>query len=566
MNQHFKAVGFVCWLLAAVLLAGQVFAAETSSTTNTWHDFQQLKFSVDGRVAVLVLPKSSAPGKPWIWRTEFFAVEPQADLVLLSNGWHVAYVSVVNMYGAPVALDHMDRFYEHLTNHFQLASKTVLEGFSRGGLFAFNWAARNPERVASIYVDAPVCDFKSWPAGWGKGKGSSNDWVRCQQVYGLNDELARAYQLNPVDNLAPLAPAHISILSVCGDADDVVPMAENTLLVKARYEKLGGEIQVITKPGVGHHPHSLRDPTPIVDFILRHAPTTLPAAKIFPAPVKRVVFLGDSITYGGYYVSDIIAYQRSREPKRQIEFINVGLSSENTSGLSEPGHAGGKFPRPDLHERLARVMEKTKPDLVIACYGMNDGIFQPFDAARFQAFTNGMIWFHETVEKFGAKIIHLTPPIFDEAKGGHAGYAEVLDTFSEWLVMQRTNGWRVIDLHTPMKQALADGRAKNPAFAFAKDGIHPNEQGHWLMAKTILTALGAKDLNGITNASGMFSDPADGKELLRLIHQQSVVMKDAWLTDIGHKRPQKAGLPLAEAQTKAAEIETQIQKVLPSLK
>ena len=299
---------------------------------------------------------------------------------------------------------------------------------------------------------------------------------------------------------------------------------------------------------------------------LNIASLTLPAAEIFPAPVKRVVFLGDSITYGGYYVSDIIAYQRSREPKRQIEFINVGLSSENTSGLSEPGHAGGKFPRPDLHERLARVLVKTKPDLVIACYGMNDGIFLPFDAARFQAFTNGMMWFHETVEKSGAKIIHVTPPVFDEVKRGHAGYAEVLDTFSEWLVTQGTNGWRVIDLHTPMARALADGRAKKPAFAFAKDGIHPGVQGHWLMAKTILTALGAKDLNGITNAGGMFSDQAGGKELLRLIHQQSSVMKDAWLTDIGHKRPQKPGLPLAEAQTKAAEIETQIQKHLPSLK
>ena len=289
-------------------------------------------------------------------------------------------------------------------------------------------------------------------------------------------------------------------------------------------------------------------------------------SSLFAPEVRRVVFLGDSITYGGYYVSDIIAYQRSREPKRQIEFINLGLSSENTSGLSEPGHAGGKFPRPDLHERLARVLEKTKPDLVIACYGMNDGIFLPFDAARFQAFTNGMTWFHEKVEKSGAKIIHVTPPIFDEVKGGHAGYAAVLDKFSEWLVTQRTNGWRVVDLHTPMALALAAGRAKNPAFAFAKDGIHPDEQGHWLMARTILTALGAKDLNGITTASGIFLDQTGGKELLRLIHQQSSVLKDAWLTDIGHKRPQKAGLPLAEAQTKAAEIETQIQKVLPSSK
>ena len=239
--------------------------------TILWHGFRKLNFSVDGRDCLLVFPAAPAAGKPWIWRTEFFGHEPQGDLALLSNGWHVAYIDVQNMYGAPVALDHMDRFYEHLTRQFQLASKPVLEGFSRGGLFAFNWAARHPDRVACLYVDAPVCDFKSWPAGWGRGKGSTNDWARCKNVYGLDDKSARGYKLNPVDNLAPLAQAKIQILSVCGDADEVVPMPENTLLVKERYEKLGGEIKVITKPGVGHHPHSLRDPQPIVDFILRHS-------------------------------------------------------------------------------------------------------------------------------------------------------------------------------------------------------------------------------------------------------------------------------------------------------
>src|SRR5258708_23755619 len=90
-----------------------------------------------------------------------------------------------------------------------------------------------------------------------------------------------------------------------------------------------------------------------------------------PPGVKRVLFLGDSITYGGHYVCDVEAYFVTRYPERKIEFINEGLPSETVSGLSEPGHAGGQFPRPDLHERLARVLAGTKADLVFACYGMN---------------------------------------------------------------------------------------------------------------------------------------------------------------------------------------------------
>jgi pimeloyl-ACP methyl ester carboxylesterase len=255
----------VAW--AAVACSSES-AAPAQVKRSFWRGFERLDFVVDGRACLLVLPKEPAAGKPWIWRTEFFGHEPQGDLALLAEGFHAAYMDVQNMYGAPVALDHMDRFYEHLVRQYGLSGRTVLEGFSRGGLFAFNWAARNPDKVACLYVDAPVCDFKSWPAGWGKGAGSRADWERCKTVYGLSDEQARNYRLNPVDNLQALAGAKIPILSVVGDADQSVPVAENTLLVKERYEKLGGPIRVINKPGVGHHPHSLKDPAPIVEFVL----------------------------------------------------------------------------------------------------------------------------------------------------------------------------------------------------------------------------------------------------------------------------------------------------------
>ncbi len=71
-----------------------------------------------------------------------------------------------------------------------------------------------------------------------------------------------------------------------------------------------------------------------------------------------------------------------QHPDRHMQLINVGLPSETVSGLSEPGHAGGQFPRPDLHERLQRVLEQTKPELVVACYGMNDGIYYPLGDDR----------------------------------------------------------------------------------------------------------------------------------------------------------------------------------------
>ncbi len=151
-------------------------------------------------------------------------------------------------------------------------AKPALIGISRGGLYAYHFAAENPTHVSVIYGDAPVCDFKSWPAGNGKGQGSKADWQSLMKLYGFKNEAeALAYMGNPIDTLPPLAAAGIAIIHVVGDADNVVPVEENTAIVEEQYRLLGGTMQVIHKPGVGHHPHGLDDDTPVVDFIVKHA-------------------------------------------------------------------------------------------------------------------------------------------------------------------------------------------------------------------------------------------------------------------------------------------------------
>ena len=52
------------------------------------------------------------------------------------------------------------------------------------------------------------------------------------------------------------------------------PVSENINLVETRYQALGGKIRVIRKPGGKHHPHSLPDPAPIVDFAVLAAEAT----------------------------------------------------------------------------------------------------------------------------------------------------------------------------------------------------------------------------------------------------------------------------------------------------
>jgi pimeloyl-ACP methyl ester carboxylesterase len=246
-------------------------ALQWPGKASDWNGFERFDFEVGGKPVLVVTPKEGAQGNPWVWHGEFFGHKPAPDIELLRRGFHIVYSQIPNLLGGPPAVEHWNLVYKELTSKYHLAPRVALVGLSRGGLYCYNWAAENPEHVACIYGDAPVCDLKSWPGGKGKGKGSPSDWQLAMKVYGFKSEAeAMSYKLNPVDNLTSLAKCKVPLLHVYGDADDVVPWDENTGLIADRYQALGGEIVLINKPGVGHHPHGLDDPTPIVEFIVKH--------------------------------------------------------------------------------------------------------------------------------------------------------------------------------------------------------------------------------------------------------------------------------------------------------
>jgi hypothetical protein len=238
--------------------------------SNTWNGFEIIEFKFDGVDAKIVFPNQANQAKNWIWRTQFWGHEPQTDIALLNKGFHLVYVDVVDLYGNKVAINRLNAFYAFLIKNFGLNKKTVLEGMSRGGLDAYNWASENTDKVFCIYADAPVCDIKSWPGGLGKGEGSKNDWLKCLQAYNLTELTVKDFKDIPINNCVKLAKAKIPLITVCGDADTVVPIEENTNKLAEVYRAAGGKIELIVKKGIGHHPHSLKDPMPIVDFILKN--------------------------------------------------------------------------------------------------------------------------------------------------------------------------------------------------------------------------------------------------------------------------------------------------------
>ena len=204
-------------LVGLLLVPGLACLARAADEkVDTWNGYTRRTFTVDGCQAWVVEPKQALPGKPWSWCMEFpdAFTEQCAAPALLAKGFHHVHIVVGNTFGCPAAMRHFNAFYDVLQSR-GLAKKAVLIGISRGGLYAYRWASENPDKVAVIYGDAPVCDFKSWPGGKGQGSGSPGDWKKLLQDYGFQDEAeALAYRGNPIDVLDAAGEGQESLSSM----------------------------------------------------------------------------------------------------------------------------------------------------------------------------------------------------------------------------------------------------------------------------------------------------------------------------------------------------------------
>lgn len=332
-----KRTPFVVALLA---LAWTLSAADP---TSDWHGFRRLHFVVEGRPAFLTQPALAAPGRPWVWRTSFPDFHPEVDLELLRTGWAVGYLECLEMLGSDPALDLLDRFYDHLTRKRGMASRPALEAVSRGGLHAYRYAARHPERVACIYADTPVMDLKSWPLGW---PGAQKETADALRYYGLHDEAAlRGYAGNPLDLLAPIATAKIPLRHVISLNDRVVPPEQNTLEAQRRLARLGHTLDLVVVPegtpeSQGHH-FPLPEAFASARFIMRHS-GVLPQGREYFAlrdglarsqtafeqrKTGRVAFLGGSITYNPGWRDALMRYLQQWFPSTEFDFVAAGVPS-----------------------------------------------------------------------------------------------------------------------------------------------------------------------------------------------------------------------------------------------
>lgn len=522
----------LCSLVATAAAAPPQFPGAKSQ----YQGFDRYDFEVDGKQATVVVPKAAAPGNPWLWHGEFFGHKTEPDVALLNKGFYIVYMHVPNMLGSPTAVAHWNALYKELTEKYGFAKQPALTGLSRGGLYAYNWAAANPEKVACIYGDAPVCDFKSWPGGKGKGKGSAGEWKRTLEVYGFADEAeALAYDQNPVDKLEPLAKAGIPLLHVYGDADDVVPWDENTGVIAERYKKLGGDIQLIAKPGVGHHPHGLEDPTPIVDFVVKHAAVEpiyaeQPAQKIVPRdglgnvlkklnagePVK-IGYLGGSITAANGWRVKTREWFQIQFPEAKVEEIHAAIGGT--------GSDLGVF-------RVQQDALQYKPDLLFVEFSVNDGGAPP---ERIWKAMEGIVrqtW--KANPETDICFVYTFRTGYEEPTrlGMCSRAASAMEMLADHYGIPSVN-FCVDVVKREGEGTLIFKSDEEPAdgvIRFSSDGVHPLDAGHDLYAADVAAAVEQmKDLPPVNHAAKL-ADPfvADNWEAAKMIPLDPSMLKGNW--------------------------------------
>ena len=372
-------------VLASLLFsAGVIGAAEVSAVIKalpepvkkqSFGQFERYNFTFDGTGATLVVPRKAAPGNHWIWRARFFGHQPQTDLALLEKGWYVAYINVGGLFGAPKAVERWNKFYDFLTQKCKLSPRPVLEGMSRGGLIIFNWAKKNPTKVAAIYADAPVCSFQSWPGGKGRGKGAKSAYTQCLAAYGITEKDAASYNDQPYQQLNALAKAGVPVLAVCGITDDVVPMEENIDIFIKNYRELGGHIRLIPKPGCWHHPHSLQDPAMIVDFAELYAtgknqfakPGKL-ASHLQAIAAKNSHFLTVTTVNCGKNFSKTFSQLTKLFPGRRLEVNYAADGSSNDPADVYIVESSNKLADAAQLEETLKNIRKKSPDAAVIVY------------------------------------------------------------------------------------------------------------------------------------------------------------------------------------------------------
>lgn len=242
----------------------------------------------------------------------------------------------------------------------------------------------------------------------------------------------------------------------------------------------------------------------VIAFFASPAALAEPVARGSLEPKDRVALLGDSITEQRNYSVAIENYLLMCRPQPDLQAAQFGWGGETTWGFKN---------------RIQQDVLWFEPDVATICYGMNDGGYQSLDPQRLQEYTQSTRDIVRQLREADVRHIVLVGPgpvdtdTFRRDNITAEEYNRTLAAFNEAAgELAEELGLGFADLHTVMSEAMARFKEKHPGVPLAGgDGIHPDNNGHLVMAYAILKALGCDgDLGSVTVDLGAHNAVAEG--------------------------------------------------------
>lgn len=231
-------------------------------------------------------------------------------------------------------------------------------------------------------------------------------------------------------------------------------------------------------------------------------------------PGDSVAICGDSITEQRRYANLIENYLLMCQPQPDLKAMCFGWNGETSWGFLK---------------RVDNDVASFHPEVVTICLGMNDGSESYPEAERYKDYRESMTKIVQILKNSGVRqIIVGTPGVVDTDFYKKSDPAKRNATLGKLATLAKEvaseNNVRFADIHTPMLDVMAKAKAKyGPGYSVAgADGVHPEVNGHLIMAYVFLKALGCDgDIGTITYDMGsQQATGSPGQKILSAANQK----------------------------------------------
>ncbi|GEM_PF-583658 len=204
----------------------------------------------------------------------------------------------------------------------------------------------------------------------------------------------------------------------------------------------------------------------------------------------RVCFVGNSITHGGEFHSDIFLYYATRFPKEKISFFNCGISGDVAGGILSRMDSDILVHNPTVAAVMIGMNDVNRNLYTKANEGNTDA--DQKKASAIEGYKKNTTKIADIFKNYGSRLILQLPTIYDQtakiATENLFGVNDALGKCAEHLKRVAPDYQAtVIDYYTLLKNINEEGQKKDSTYTIiGADRVHPQSPGHLIMAYQFL--------------------------------------------------------------------------------